>query len=301
MKKVRKVTKYKALVGDNEEITHEFKSAYQDFDTNKNCTKEVDYTSSGEIETASGYKFDELNRMIEEIHYFGEEEIGEVVKYTLNDDGKPLEIETTYADGSISLKKTVQTKNSFSVKSFDEDGEPEGEELVKYNDDGKIVEQITYDEDHSISQRSVYTYNDQQQVESKTNYGVKEEFLVKAVYEYDNNGNVTREIQLSRKGKLINQIAYSFNKNNELISWENNRYSRSMKYDEEGRLIYEETRNRGNNMVEDFTEYMFDENGLLVEEKSFEMGEQYQMQPGVMARSKMNFIVTRHDYEFYED
>ena len=53
-------------------------------------------------------------------------------------------------------------------------------------------------------------------------------------------------------------------------------------------------------MVESFTEYKFDEDGMLAQSRSFEMGEQYQMEPGVMARTKLNFVVIRYEYEFFD-
>lgn len=300
MKKVKKITRYRRIVDDNDKLLNEYKSSYQEFDKNNNTIKEVDYTQSGDIETASGFKYDEQNRLVEEIHYFDEEEVGEVIRYKYNDEGKTSEIETTYADGSISLKKVSRTENIISVKAYDEDGEMDGEEIVKYNTDGNVVEEISLDEDKTVFDRKVYTYNDKNQLASKTTFGQKEEFMQKMVFEYDLNGNVSRETQLNRKDKPVRQVVYIHNSDNKMVEWENLQYIQHMKYDEEGKLIYEETRNRNNNMVESFTEYKFGENGLLAETRSFEMGAQYQLEPGVYARGKLTFIINRHDYEFFD-
>ena len=85
-----------------------------------------------------------------------------------------------------------------------------------------------------------------------------------------------------------------------MTEWENSQYLHQSKFDEQGRLVYEETRNRANDMVENFTEYKFHENGLLTETKSFAMGEQYQIEPGVYARGKLTFTITRHEYTFFD-
>jgi hypothetical protein len=301
MKKIRKITRYHSVVGENDELLHEYKRSLQEFDINNNRIKDIDYTSSGEIETASRFKYDDKDRLIEEMHYFDEEEVGEVVRYKFNEEGKTKEIETTYADGSVSLKKISRLENMLSVKAYDEDGEQDGEDLIKYNEDGKVVEEINFDEDHAVAQRAVYTYNNKQQVESRIDYGAKDEFLQKVVFEYDNNGNAVRETQLNRKDKPVRQVVYNYNKENKLVGWENSQHMHKSKYNEEGKLVYEETINNINKMVEGFTEYKFDEDGLLAQSRSFEMGEQYQMQPGVMARTKLNFVVIRYEYEFFNE
>lgn len=300
MKKVKKISRFRRFVDDNDTLLHEYKSAFREFDSQNNCIKEVDFNKEGKVETASGFKYDEKNRLIEEIHYFDDEEIGEIVRYKFDEKGKTKEIETTYADGSISLKKVNRSENILSIKAFDEDGEQDGEDIVKYNGDGKILEEISFDEDNVMSHKTVYTYNDRQQVESKTIYEAKNEFIQKVVFEYDKNGNVERETQLNRKDKPVRQVVYTFNKENKLVEWQNSQFLQRSKYDEQGRLIYEETLNRQNEMVESFTEYKFGEDGLLFETRSFEMGEQYQMEPGVYARGRLTFIVTGHEYDFFD-
>jgi len=301
MKKIKKVTRYRRFEDEKENLIHEYKSAFEEFDTNKNRIKDVEYNSSGEIETASGFKYDDENRLIEEIHYFEEDEVGEMIRYKYDDKGKTREIETTYADGSISLKRASRSDEKLSLKAFDEDGEAEGEEIVKYNAEGKVSEEIVVDEDETITNRNVYTYNKNRQIETKTSFGEKEEFLEKIVFEYDNNGNVIRETHLNRKDKPFRQVVYRYNGDNKMTEWENSQYLHQIKYDEEGRLIYEETRNRANDMVENFTEYIFDDEGLLVQTKSFAMGEQYQLEPGVYTRGKLTFTITRHEYTFFDE
>jgi YD repeat-containing protein len=300
MKKVKKITRYRRFVDDNDNLLNEYKSSYQEFDRNNNTVKEVDYNQSGEIETASGFKYDEQNRLIEEIHYFDEEEVGEVIRYKYNDEGKRTEIETTYADGSVSLKKINRSEKTISVKAFDEDGEMDGQDIVNYDADGNVIEEISLDEEQVIIDRTVYTYNKKKQLESKTNFGEKEEFLQKLVFEYDKNGNVNRETQLNRKDKPVRQVVYTYNSDNKMVEWENSQYLQQLKYDEEGRLIYEETRNRNNDMVESFTEYKFGKDGLLAETRSFQMGEQYQLQPGLYVRGQLTFVINRNDYEFFD-
>lgn len=301
MAKVKKLTKFFGVVGDNEEVLNEFKSYYQEFDKNDNVIKEVEYHHSGEIESASGFKYDEKNRLIEEIHYFDEDEVGEIIKFTLDDQGRPTEIETTYADGSKSLKKVHRTEHLLSVKTFDEDNTLEGEEVVKFNSKGKAIEEIHYDEDHEIFQRSVYEYDDNDLLVKRINYGNKDEFLVETLFGYDEKGKLVKQVQFSEKGKVISSTVLEYDDQGNEIFQQNNAYEMRAAYDPKGRLISEETVRRGSNMVESFNEYIYNENGLKTEDRSFEMGESYQLEPGVMTRTGSSFTRTRYEYEFFED
>ena len=107
MNKVKRVTKYKAFVGSNDEILKEMKSGFQEFDENSNLVKEVQFTSSGGIESANGYTYDEKNRIVEEIHYYEEEEIGEVIKYKLDDEAENLPLRLSMAMVQYPQKVTI--------------------------------------------------------------------------------------------------------------------------------------------------------------------------------------------------
>ena len=84
MANIKRLTKYLALSGDNDEKINEYKSYEQQFDAHQNCIKEIEFNKLGEIDNASGYTFNDQHKMIEEIHYFDQEEIGEIIKYKLN-------------------------------------------------------------------------------------------------------------------------------------------------------------------------------------------------------------------------
>ena len=101
MSKVKKLVKYIVFAGDDDEIKHQYKSFLQEFDERGNSIREVEYTPDGEIENAAKYKYDEKNRLTEEVHYYGDE-VSEIIRYKLDENGKRTEVETTYADESKS-------------------------------------------------------------------------------------------------------------------------------------------------------------------------------------------------------
>ncbi len=301
MKKVKKLTKFKAFVGNNDEILRELKSGYQEFDENNNLVKEVQYTNSGDIESANGYKYDDRNRLIEEIHYYEDDEVGEIVKYKLDKDGKRSAIDIVYADGSTSTKNYSRFENMISIKTTDEDGDLESEELVKMDEQGKITEEIHFDEDRKIVTKFINEYDKDQKLIARSEYEENEEFIKKVVLEYDKQGNASLETHLNRKDLIIDQIAFTFDRDGNRTSWENNVHIHKTLYDKSQRPLREERMNRGNNLVEEFTDYKYDESGKILEEKTFSMGEQYDLEPGVEARTKSDFILTRYAYEYFEE
>lgn len=301
MTRIKKLTKYYAILDKDDNLLNEFIQHKQEFDEHQNCLKEIEYNPSGEVESASGFKYNDQNKMIEEIHYFDHDEVGEIIKYKLNYEGKPEEIETVYADDAKSIKKISRSEFLLSVKIYDEDNELEGEETIKFDQKGRPIEEIQSDEDGEITERSVYQYNDADQVISRINYGANDEFMVEVLFEYDPDGNLTKIVQLNEKGKLISSNTYQYDKQGNQVLMQSNQQEERTAYDEQNRIASRETVNRGNNTVENFTEYKYGEHGLLIEERTFSMGEQYQLEPGVFARTGSNLSLLRYEYEFYKD
>lgn len=301
MVKIKRLTKYLGFSGENKEPENEHKSYTQEFDERQNCIKEVEYSPSGEIENASGYKYDHTNRMIEEIHFFNEDEIGEHIKYKLDGEGRRIEIETIYADDAKSIKKINRHEHLVTAQTFDEDGDFEGEEHVKFDEKGRPVEEVQFDEDRSIMQRSVFEYDKSDKMISRINYGEGDEFQMKSLFEYDDRNNLIKLIQLNEKDELIASYAYEYDKNGNQTFQQNNHHLIHSEYDEQGRITIEESRNRTNNMVEKMVEYKYGEHGLVTEERTFSIGDAYQLEPGVFSRTASSFLVTRYEYEFFDN
>ena len=299
MSKINRLNKYTAFVGEDNQAINEFKSYMQEFDEQQNLLKEVEFSSNGKMESSSAYKYNSQNKMIAEVHFFEEDEVGETIKYHLDEEGKPLEIETVYGDSGKSIKKISRSGSLLTVKIVDEDGENEGEETVKFDAKKRPIEETHIDEDGNISRRSVYEYNESDQLISRIEYGEKNEFHTKTIFDYDKDGNMIQSVQRSEKGNLINSVLYDYDENKNQILLQNSHHSRRTSYDDKNRIINEETINRSNNLVEGFTEYKYGDHGLLIEERSFETGASNQQDPLSFGGSKANFLLNRYEYEFY--
>lgn len=299
MGKVRKLVKYIVLTDKNDEVKHQYKSLLQEFDENGNSIMEVTYTPEGRVENAVKYKYDRKNRLIEEVHYY-EEELGEMIRYILDEKGRSREVETTYADGSKSVKKVIREGNTVTFKTFDEDGDPEEEDRIKYDEKGRVVEEIKLDDEGKEVYRSEYQYNESGKLISKTEYESNDGSYLKTVVEYDDRDNMIGEIQTTDRGNLVRRLAYEYDKNGNRVAWQNNQHIHRVVYDEQGRPLTEETRNKMNDLVENFTEYKYNEHGLVTEERTFSLGDQYQIEGGMFGGSSSDYLIIKYEYKFFE-
>ena len=300
MSKVRKLVKYIVFTDKNDEVKHQYKSYLQEYDKQGNSIHEVEYTPDGSVDNAAEYKYDDQNHLIEEVHYF-EDEVTEKIRYILNEEGKRTEVETTYADGSISVKKVIRQGNTITVKTFDEDGDPEEEDRIKYDEEGKVVEEVKLDEEGKIVHRSLYEYNEKGKLLNKTEYEGDDGSFIKTMIEYDDRDNPVSETTVTDKGNLVNRISFQYNEQGDRTTWQNNHHVHRVVYDEQRRPVMEETKNRMNNLIENFTEYKYNDQGMVAEERTFSLGDQYQIEAGAFGGSSSDFVITRYEYEFFED
>lgn len=301
MAKIKRLTKYIGMLDENDQPVNQFRQFVQEFDENENCIKEVEFNAAGQVENASRYKFNGHNKKIEEIHYFEDEEIGEQIRFKLDDEGKTVEVETVYADGAKSVKKIRRTEQLIEAKIFDEDGDLEGEEIVKFNSKGKPVEETRIDEDKNVMQRFVYEYDNEGNITSRIEYGEGGIFMVRIIFDYDDKGNLTRLGQFNEKGKPIGTTTYQYDEKGNQVLMQTDRHIQRSAYDKEGNLMNMEVMNRVNNLVESFNEYKYGDHGLVVEERIFEVGDAHQLEPGVFTRSGSNLQVIRYEYEFFDE
>ncbi len=300
MSKVKKLIKYIVFTDNNDEVKHQYKSFLQEFDERGNTIREVEYTPDGSVDNAAEYKYDEENRLIGEVHFY-EDEVTETIRYILNEEGKRKEVETTYADGSKSVKKIIRDSNTITVKAFDEDGDPEEEDRITYDEQGRVIEEVKLDDNGKVVYRSVYEYNEKGKLLNKTEYEGEDGSFIKTTPEYDEQDNVISETQITEKGNLVNRVFYEYNKQGDRITWQNNHHIHRIEYDEQHRPVMEETKNRVNNLVENFTKYKYNEQGLVSEEHTFSLGDQYQIEGGMFGGSSSDFVITRYEYEFFEE
>ncbi len=300
MNKIKSITGFTSFIGDDGTEFNEHKSTYQEFNTGHEMIKDITFTQEGEIETASGYKFDEFGNLTEELHYLNDTEVAEKLTFKYESDGELKEIETTYSDGSKSIQKRIRHGHELFIKTFDEDNRIEGEEVQKFDSKGNILERMVYDEDKTIQQKFTYEYDGKDLLKSIIEYGMKEEFIIKKNFEYNAGGQPVKELHFSERGKLFNTIVSEYNDKGNLISQRSgNSLLTRISYDDKGRKIKEETIDLSTGTTVAFKINTYDDIGLLSETISYDMGQEFQMEPGLFARSGSRRVKTKFQYEFF--
>lgn len=300
MKKIKSITTHTAFIREDGIPENEYKSSYQEFDINQNIIKDVIYTINGEIESASGYKFNESNILIVEIHYLNEADVAERLVYKYDNNRDLCETETTYSDGSKSFKKVNRNKQILSVSTLDEDNKLEGKEIKKFDKEGNVFEEVIYDENKNIIQKFLHDHDNENQLISTIEFSENERFVIKKIFKYNNKGHIIMESHHSERGKLIKTIISEYNEEGELtLQQYGNNYLIKISYDDKKRRIKDETINLSKNLIEALKLYKYDENDFLTEQISYEMGQQYELAPGAFGRTNSNYMSTKYQYEIY--
>ena len=119
MKKIKSITGYTSLIADDGTEFNPYKSSYREFNPAEELIKDITFTTEGEIETASGYRFDESGHLTEELHYLNDTEVAEKLTFKYTPDGELKETETTYSDGSKSIQTRIRHGHELFIKNFD--------------------------------------------------------------------------------------------------------------------------------------------------------------------------------------
>jgi hypothetical protein len=169
------------------------------------------------------------------------------------------------------------------------------------DNNGNPLEEIQYDENKNIARRFIYEYDSEGNLLTRTEYGEDNLFLLKIVFEYDKKGQLTRLDQFNQKGKPIGSTLYQYDEKGNQVLLQTNSHIQRSAYNTDGKLMNTEITNRANNLVESFNEFKYGDHGLVSEERTFEMGDAHQLEPGVFTRSGSNLQMTRYEYEFFEE
>lgn len=299
MKKIRTVTGFISYLSGDEEPLNEFKYSYKEYDSEQNLIKEVTYTGEGEIETASAYKFDGSNVLIEEIHYLNETEVAERIEYKYDENGAHRLIEKTYSDGSKNIQNFSQNGKIVKILITNEDNEFEGEIIRELDARGNAVKETVYNYQRKIEQRFICEYDAGNFLTRLVEFGDNDEFIIEKLYHYNEKGLMTKETHLSERGKLVDMWQWEYDENGNTLLQRSNDIIKRYYYDDNKRLIRDESIHIPAESVISSNNYKYDDKGLLIEVESYEMGEQYQVQPAIMARSASIHTRIRYEYELF--
>jgi len=269
-------------------------------DERSNIIYEANWQINGMLEDKTEYTLDEKDRVIIKKVYLDDETVSEEWKYTYDEAGKLKQRIVQYSDGAKSNFQKSTGDNGDSIWTItDEDGELEGKQIITFEEPDLVASttdiddmntetlkvEMVYFEDNLLAERTIYEYG---------------EVLHKEEYEYNDNDELSSLTTLTPKGNLISKVDYAYNNKNQIAHVDNGDVRTSFTYDEKGREIEINRINTDSNLNLAITKRSYNEAGFILEMSVYEMGAQYETEPGVMGRGSAIHQKIKYTYEFFK-
>jgi len=297
--KIKKLEELTQLINTNGEVLNEFITYQQIFDESGKTILDAAWEANGILQNKSAYTYDENGNQIAQKVYLDEENISEHWTYVYDKQNKLTQKKVEYADGSISIyNKKIEPNNSIEWVITDEDNEFEGKEVKRYNSKDALIESIEIDDENSEVLKKIFEYDDKDNMLTQIifEYG---EPLSKEVMQYDANNNLIHSLRLSPGGSKISETKFYYNENSKLSRREiNGEIQVDYTYDEKGNEIEVKQTNLHTELNTGLVQFKYTEDGVLVEKLVYEMGAQYNIEPGVVSRNPSihQKVVMKYEY-----
>lgn len=300
-KNIKTVTEKTQIVNTSGETINERTTYLQQRDEQGNVVLDASWQSNGLLENKTTYIYNDAKQMIAQKIYLDEDNISEHWTYTYDQAGEVIEKTVEYADGSHSYyTKNIAEDGAFVWQISDEDNEFEGKEIRVFNANKLLLSSVDIDDENTETLRKEFVYDEKEQLIEQRIYEY-EALSAKEVMQYDEQGNLIRTVSLSPGGNKISDIEYTYNAENKVVFYDVNQEIRTeYTYDEQGREIEVKRHNLQSELQMSLTQMKYDEEtGQLTERLIYEMGTQYELEPGVMGRSSSMHQKVLLTYEYW--
>ena len=266
MKKIKSTT---AFLNDPETNEVLYKQSYIEYDENGKVLITEDWADETELTSKTVSRYSDKGNLIEEIIYSSEKEISDKTVYLRDDNDEIERVEREYGDGSKTIQ-IVEIDNEHKIRIYtttDEEGEFDGKEIYKFNEQKNITEKIIYNFENIIEEHIQYEY-DGEKIVLQTEFESDGKIFAIKKYVYDTNNNLTEVITTNTKGAIISRATYTYDSQNRITEQKiSNSYVIKFSYDDEKNIKIEERFNKVDMLVQR-TEYIYNEEQLLLEERT---------------------------------
>lgn len=299
-KKVKTVTETTHIVDASGESVAECITYLQEQDEKGNVLLDASWQTNGALENKSSYTYNEANQRISQDIFLDDENISEHWSYEYDENGQLIRRTVEYADGSHSYYTKTTAEDGATVWEItDEDQEFEGKEIRVFKDEKLLLRSIDIDDENSETLRKEFVYDEKDNLIEQHIYEY-EALSSKELMQYDDQGNLKRSVSLSPGGNKISDMEYTYNAENKVMHYDVNKEVRTQfTYDEQGREIEIKRTNLQSELNMGLTQMKYNEAGDLVERLVYQMGTQYQVEPGVMGRSSSVHQKVVLSYEYW--
>jgi len=242
------------------------------YDTQGNPIKDVSYNPPGVVDQTIESKYDDQNRLIEEACFDGEEDLLEKTFFVWDTDGKKINEEKHYLDGSIDTTVFTYNSDGHLIEKLCKNDDDEIEYKEEFKFEGKqLVEYLRYNEDKEVEEKKSLRFNNNL-IEAEVHWIAEEDIETTKEYRYDEEGNVEKELYYNQKKQLVKKVEYQKYRGRLIEEFiEEDPYQRNttkLEYDEKNNIILQEQFNR-NGEINHRVERTFDQDQRLAETMTY--------------------------------
>lgn len=264
--KVKSVTTYTANLNDEEQS---FKNSYIEYNLHGSVLVAAEWTGTHELESKTVSIYNAENKIIEETNYAYDDEISEHAVFYRNNDGSIAKVEIEYADGTVLHKifSYNSAENTRTILLSNEDGEDEGKEFYKFDNNKNIIEKIMHNFAGDLEEHKKFIYDNDKIIQEEQ--FDKAGFLISTRrYSYDLTGNLIELIATNCKNIIIEKVKTKYDEKNRIVEQiAKDSYLIRITYDDAAHTRVEERFNQLNQMIYYLKTYE-NEQGLITEEET---------------------------------
>jgi len=301
MPRIKSIISYTSMLFGTDKVLKEYKSAEEMYDMRGNLVFEKHISPKGITESVITFKYDTHNNLIEVMEYLDDfNQVSTKTTYTYGENNKCIAEELTYVDGSVERKHLEINNKIEKWTTLDEEEALISTEELFYSDSGIVLNQIRKNSSGETYYEKHVTLNESGKIKTLTEEQ-NSEVITRKGYVYDENGYIKEELFFNEDGKVIETVYKEVNERGQLkLEKSPNTHTKNY-FNEDGLLERTEVLMTGLFSIQSFREFTYDENRNIIETITFDIGETYQLEPGVDARTKSTHNRVRHEYEFWDE
>lgn len=273
----------------------EFLELVVEMDSTGNILMESKFDNEGELEERNSYTYSALGKLEEHVLLYAIDDVTERRVLKRNEKGHLLEEVKYYGDDAgEKIEYSYDGKENISeIKRFDEEGDFDSKEEMKYDESGSLIERIRTDKNGAVIERLTFLQNSDSNEIEELEFHPDGKVKSKTVVRLNEKGKEVSSVQTTPDGKLIAAITTAYDeRGNVLERHYKDFYSKSMRYtyDEQDRMLTQELFD-GSGMLLKKNIYEYDEAGNIITEQTFEID--------TSRGGRDKHFGTRYEYEFY--
>lgn len=239
------------------------------YDRAGNEIARYEYNGANLFESKVETKFNENNQVVEVTTYLDEHEIAERKAYVRDQDGKIIQVNMEFTDGTVSVQ-TIERNEKTNTENWiekNEDDELESREFLKFNPEGKLILRELYDFNDKLKEVFEYEYNEKGEISVRRQLDERRKLILETEFKYTESGALRLRVSRNRRGDLSDFLKIEYDGKGQVIRQSfSDKYIFTYEYDENGNPVAEEEFS-GDTMDNRITSEYDSNNRIVLEEQ----------------------------------